>query len=233
MNHREGVARASRAVVAVTWFWLGVFSCRSSVEPLPKTYPVVSLESIWVEASWQGPLFWDSGVLIVMGEPTDSALRLGDRERLRVVVTSTRGESETLEFWRHVCDGFRICTDLSILMDEGRNVREVESLLAQVPARFQQVAYSGSFGGARVFEPDRVGAAMAVLRSRGGVKSVDRSVIGGTSAPPLWLVLASAPVDAAQPVPHDGIVQALQGDTIRVKYTQPSGAFLEYALAVP
>lgn len=231
------VIRTLKVALVLTAAVAAVSCDRSPVEPIPSTYPSVELRSLWIEGGFQGPLSRNSGVLVVMAEPADSTVRLGEGERLRLALTTSRGDAETLEFWRHLCNLHEVCSSLSILMKPGRRALEVQGVLARVPARFQIVSFSGSFGSARVFDPNRVEPALGLLQLHFGVQSVQRDVIGWSQgsgpAPRLNLVLASAPVDAMLPTPNDGTVQAVQGDKIHLKYTQPSGALLEFVAVVP
>jgi hypothetical protein len=207
--------------------------CKSDPPTLPPpTFVEQQLESLWIEPFYGA--IRDSGMIVFIAQPLDTSFRLPPNARLRVRVTTSSGDSEDLGFWSYMC-GQRDCSAISIRMESGHDVQELQSVIYTIPARFGPGTLSGRTGGVRLFDPRNMSGAIGLIASQKNVDIVEQTGIGvAIGVPfPYSQVLCAAPIDFTPPKLNDGTIQVRSGQTIQITYTQPDQSVLTATVAAP
>jgi len=234
---RYGLGAIAAAVTALTALQLGS-ACSRSLEPLVQVHPLLSAVNVDDFTS----SFVDWGLVAVSGLPADTSYRLGARDRIPVNITSSGGDTESVELSPYVCGApatMYACQELSLEMDSGYQAQGLRPAMDKIPARFILVSVTGQDAGIWVFDPARLNDAIGILARQRGVRYVGPaslfSVGGGSGgsgsiSPELEGAL---PLDFLRVAPHDGHLQTRSGDTLTVSYSQPNGTRLSGQFVIP
>lgn len=185
----------------------------------------------------------DGGILSVNAYPADTAFRLDRDRRVRVEVSVSSGDIESVGLYREFCPPRERrpqfnCFMFLLAMRTGYAAAEVADEVAAIGGRISSVSPSGTIIGVTLFDPSNLVAHARRARSWTGVAFTDLGWSGGApdlpSPPPFrsWLMLP-VPVDTGVAVAGDGIVQLRSGDTVSVRYRQPEGGMLGSQVSVP
>jgi hypothetical protein len=205
--------------------------CHSPAAPI--VFLDLQLDSLWVEPSSSALV--DSGLVVVMGQPTDTSSRLGANERLRLEVTTSGGDTEELSFASYICPHATECSSLSVSMKDGHDVRLLTPIVYAVPGRLYSVSASGRTGGIRVFDPRNASKAISRIAREATVSTVSLS---GLSFPdfiptPYSQALAAIGIQMAPPIVRDGLLQLASGEIITFRYIQPDETTATVSISVP
>lgn len=176
----------------------------------------------------------DDGVLMVRAQMPDTVLTLDLDERIPVMVSTSSGDVERVGLYHLTCPvgsffrGFD-CHGFSIYLADSYNAELLKARVREIGGR--EVRLTGSWA-VLVREPRLVARQARAADSWPGVEFATlsywicqcaiRSLLGA----PLFL-------NEGPPRRGDGILQFVSGDTIRARYTNPSGTQLESMLVVP
>ena len=213
----------SRAILIAAIFGVGpLLGCtRSPTEPeLNLVNPGLSSLEIFRSSMIYG-------VFVVHGSLADSALVLGELDRLVVNVRTSRGESERLMVGPEICtsqDNRRFyCTQLSIELTAGNRVEDLISRIVELPGWLFAAFDDGRLGGIEIFAGTILEARQQALRWP-GVASVELVSAETTIGPPTDTELRGiGSLQFANPVVGDQVIQVLAGDTVTIEYQQPDG----------
>lgn len=209
-----------------------ILGCAS---PLSPTYIQVPLQELHVDEFYS--VLRDTGLIALAALPADTSYRVGTTERIRIQVTTSSGDSETVELEKEVCiPGPYLCTSLFVTMRDGHGANELYTLLESVPARLWGMSVSTRYAGVRVFDSRDVPRAERALRAHPGVQFVGRDLLGSAGDPTTSAysrLFAAAPIDFSPVVRGDHRIQVAHGDSVWLSYGQPRGGRLENAVQVP
>ena len=180
------------------------------------------------------------GIIYLVGFPRDTSFRLAATQRVPVEVAVSSGDREEAGFYRAFCpprerQGLYNCFAFIILMDEGRDARDLGSHVAAMGGRFHIVSVSGRVAGVTLFDPRDLVERARRARSWLGVAYTELSFAGcqtpGCASRSHLMV--PVPVDTGAAAMGDGVVQVRPGDTVVVVYHQPFGGTVEARRVVP
>jgi hypothetical protein len=163
---------------------------------------------------------WHPGHLIA----AEVEVRSGDRERIRLTKAWCPNRSPTPFTYN--------CFTITLSMQDGHHAFDLAPRLAEIDARFTVVSVSGRFAGLVLFEESELVRSANRVASWPGVDFAGVSphictgVIGDLSCFPDSHLARPVRVDHGAPIPGDGIVQVVPGDTVWVSYRQPDGQVL-------
>jgi len=236
--HTRGLLKALVGAAAVLGTIGTAATCSRSLEPLVQVHPMLSTVNVDDFTS----SFVDWGLVAVSGLPADTSYRLGARDQIPVNITSSGGDTESVELSPLVCGSpptVYACQELDLEMDSGYQAQQLRPVMDQIPARFILVSVTGQDAGIWVFDPARLNDAISILARQPHVRYVGPTGIGavaggsgggGSTAPDLEGAL---PLDFVRVVPRDGHLQARSGDTLTVTYSQPNGTQLTSQFVIP
>lgn len=231
----SALTRSSFAATYGALLCTGAIGCADPIGPIVIVNPplaAISFDSF--ESSLQ-----DWGLVVIAAVPADTTYRPGDRERVSVKLTSSRGDSEAVRMSPYFCstgDRIEACQQLDLVMRTGYQAQSLRPVMDQIPARFLGVSVTGSVAGLRVFDPDDVSRAVALLGTQPAVEYVGRSALLFTTLAgpfPGAGLSGGVPMDMRLVVRGNGHVEALSGDTLWIAYQQPDGTSLSATIVVP
>ena len=183
------------------------------------------------------------GFVTIGGYPADTAFRLSAHERVAVDISVTSGDREKVGLYRRFCPARDVGTPFScfqfiIGMQSGSDVRSLASAIEAMGGRFSFPPLSGIFGSITLLSVhnDLVSRVRAV---RAWPSVAYTELVFPFCAPDspgclhLSDLMLPVAVDTGTVVPGDGTIEARSGDTIVVRYQQPTGAMLEARRVVP
>jgi hypothetical protein len=176
------------------------------------------------------------GLLYVDGFPVDTSFRLDRRDRVLVELVTSAGDRETLNLFRAKCPPrargpYYECFQYSMMMRGGSTAQDVAPLVQAAGDRFTYVSESGALANVTVFDAGATIPHAQAARIWPGVSLVllSQTAWPAEAPPPSdrrgWL-RAPMRVDSGAVRLADGVLQVRSGDTIRARYTQPSGSVL-------
>lgn len=181
------------------------------------------------------------GVLFVRAAPEDWAYQMPAGNHVTATVSTSGGDAETIRLSRDVCgldagEAYS-CRTFLITLRTGNDLRDFKHTLHRLRARLVLVpALSGyRFGSVYAFGDRAV--TMRVLGFDDQVERVENmNVLTGDvrhSEPPMsaWLSGAVA-LEVGSSSPQDGLLTVQPGDTVTVRYAQPTGDVLETRLVI-
>ena len=180
----------------------------------------------------------DGGIVFVEMAPTDTSFRLAPGEYLPITVTSRAGESEDLRLRSEIC-GLEsgqsyLCNFLSVSVQSGHDVREIEADMQRLNARLTLVAPTPTYGSAYAFgDWNRTMSSVRKLPNVINVDFVRLYESGPVFIPFASRLAAAAPFSRGTPSPADGLLTALPSDTLLFTYMQPNGSSLTYSVSPP
>ena len=161
------------------------------------------------------------GALLVEAVPTDSSFRLPTNRFVAAIVTTSRGDTETIALQRLLCAHRTTCRRILVWMEDGHLASEIEPEVRGADARMW-FAY-GLAGGVWAF-----GDRHSILRrvaALPGVSAADfENVVPEDSDVDLGFLLAGAlPFAHNAVVPGDGLLTVEDGDVVEVAYEDEFG----------
>jgi len=228
-NHLKAILAVCRRTALMGVFAATAATCTSPTEPV--FYTSMNLEVLGVSDL---AVLRDSGLLVVFGVPEDTTRILPPHARLKLDLTTSAGDAESFDLAPIVCDDRTLaCHNAAVVMNDGRHVRELFSLLNAVPARVRLILFGGESGAIFVFHPEKVPDAIRQLAAHPAVESAERTAFAEFPAPQKWGTRGGLPLDFQPAVRSDGVLQGQPGDTVAVRYTQPDSSFLELKFVLP
>lgn len=172
------------------------------------------------------------------GTPSDTSFRLERNQRVPARLSSSSGDEEQVGLYRLECparEGSYVfpCFTFLIMFAEGYDMAEIERRVAAIGGRFGSL--SSNFASIVIFEPD----AMRRAREAGSWPGVAYPWFSTRSCDPFLcsslahVLTLPVRLDYGPPIPGDGTLQVVPGDTVYYRYTQPTGQILEASLHVP
>ncbi len=178
----------------------------------------------------------ENGVLFVQSELVDQTFTLEEHQRVPVELTTSAGDVERIPLYHMTCPvgspfrGF-YCFNFIIWPHDwydpqGFAVRA--RALGVIPIRH------GSTWSMVILDYRRVAIVARAMRAWPDVwiADMDYPICDSFCDPRRWLT-GPIPVTTGVPKPRDGTVQIATGDTVRVRYTNPSGGTFQVELVVP
>lgn len=228
LPHRPG----TRAVLVLITGAL--LACNGPVVGPELTQPELAMLEADVVTTASGP------ALTVRAVPSD-ALVIGEHQRVEVQLTTTNGEFERLLLGPQFCarDSKTVrCQEFVVVMDQGHDVREIESRVRAVPAALlaHTVCANGDcneitgFGTVKLFGAE-LEDSMALAAGWPGVQFTDYSSVGDRQPADLGESVENA-FDGgglllfADPARDDDRLQVRSGDSLSIRYEQPDGHVL-------
>lgn len=160
--------------------------------------------------------------------PEEPVLRRNTRVPFSIVTES--GDAEEMLLRPTVCESETgqpyQCLEFLFMMEDGHHVEEVAEYVDRVDGELRYVAYTGWFAAALIYDGE-VDRALRDVRTWPGVAAADRSSLsslaGLTDSQARALALFVR-LEIDDPIPGDGVAQALAGDQVTVTYDPPEGA---------
>jgi hypothetical protein len=170
-----------------------------------------------------------------MAFPSDTSFRLGSHKRVPVEVETSGGDHEVINLFRVICPPrvrgpYFECFQYTIMMLPGHSASELAGLVAEIGDRYLGLSLSGQLASIMVFDPEDLIRHAERAREWPGVSIVQlvhgASGPGGFASDPRGWLMSPIRVDSGSAVPGDGRLQIGAGDTVEVRYTQPTGGLL-------
>lgn len=177
----------------------------------------------------------DDGVMLVRAILPDTLMELSDDERVAVIVAASSGDRERLGLYHLTCPvgspfrGFH-CHKFSIHLSAGYDADRLRDRVRAIGGREVRLTSTwlvvvGEFRRIVSFAKD--------ADNWPGVEfaSLSYSLCYGCNLKSF--LTGPLPLDVGAPNTGDGILQFVRGDTIRVRYENPSGSVLGVGIVVP
>ncbi len=177
------------------------------------------------------------GVFIVHAVHVDPSYVIPEHGRLTIEVSTARGEAEQVILRPRICgNGYQSCTRFSFITKSEYQAVDVIALINELPAWFSwqassipQIAFAEVLSGSSLSSFD----AVQIVEEWSEVESAEvGSVSTFEGGPPGQMFDGLALLDFTDPVPEDGQIQVLAGDTLLVAYQQPDGTILSREVLV-
>jgi hypothetical protein len=227
--------RGTLALLALAFF----AGCDSATAPEP-TLTEFAVRDLAVDPQTR----WDSTTsLIVNATVVDTLTPLDHGRRVRMSVTTSKGDQEQLELARMICgEGFRVCHGIGAGVRPNADFNAIRRSIEPLGARINVIPLSRLYAGVFVFDPANVPRVAATLARRRDIDIVEASGfatcgLAGCAPGPAFLAMlrGGLPLRARTnpPTPFDGYLEIQPGDTIRLALTQPDGTTVRLEHVVP
>lgn len=180
------------------------------------------------------------GALSVKALIDDTSFVLAPGARLRLTVTTSRGDEESLSLGPANCPSrpvvgisFR-CLEFGISMLSGHKVSDIDGAVRAWGGRISVVGASGELAVVVALRRDNLLARIREIDSWPGVNYTfaDQVTSGGSLAPVHSQLHAVIAINLGLVRMGDGLLQGVAGDTVLVSYLQPSGSVLSTSIVI-